>query len=278
MNAYTSALLICLVCCSASLARAQESATTDTNLSFAVVRTQLEQQALAVAARVLPKINEEVFVDNESWIGSFAPDVEVRTGGNDTFDSFIAKFSGFMFSAPTRDGTELIDLSGFLHVIPLSAGFETGRNFDDVAALVEVGWVPIGSRQPDRERFGFAEERRFGIFLQGGYKFDNNSDELEVENEGGNANESFEETESAVVRVKATLAYGVTLGNVSLIPVATGWYDIANSELYYRIEMPLRIHLSSDGKYALEFKYEKGSGAPAFNEGEQFGVGLAFTL
>ena len=36
----------------------------------------------------------------------------------------------------------------------------------------------------------------------------------------------------------------------------------------------MRINLVNDNKYSLDLRYNKGSGAPNFNKGDQFSTGL----
>ena len=64
--------------------------------------------------------------------------------------------------------------------------------------------------------------------------------------------------------------------SLNVVPSAEFYYDIANDEVYYQLKGILRLKLA--GSSAIDFTYEKGSGAPNFNEGDQFGVGLTFAF
>ena len=69
---------------------------------------------------------------------------------------------------------------------------------------------------------------------------------------------------------------GLTQRSVSFIGAATVWYDIANSVFYHRLVATLRLTVIENRHF--DFTYEKGSGAPNFNEGSQFSANLAVTF
>jgi hypothetical protein len=51
-----------------------------------------------------------------------------------------------------------------------------------------------------------------------------------------------------------------------------------NSEIYYTLEAKVRFYLSQQKDKFFDFEYQKGSGAPNFNQGDQFGIGLTVTF
>ncbi|MCH9053134.1 MAG: hypothetical protein IIA72_19085 [Proteobacteria bacterium] len=234
------------------------------------------------------------------WLLYIAPDVDLDGGGEDSFDSVVLKISGHFMTFDLQeiqardDQLNLIpdesiiglDLKKPFHVFPISAGIETTREMDFVNALVEVGYRPYVLQGP----FQIGRNLKFGIFLQGGYKFSVDDDPAAAaKREGGARDESEEKTDDMLARLKIDLSGKIDLGDlginfgdlgigtgtgqsVTLIPKVTGWYDAANSEFYHSVELALRFGLGDDKFFDL--KYQNGSGAPNFNEGSQFGASL----
>jgi hypothetical protein len=95
---------------------------------------------------------------------------------------------------------------------------------------------------------------------------------------GGAADQSKEKTGDGLARMKLDSGIDFKLASfgldrdVTLIANATGWYDIAHSATYHRLEAILRLSLSKDRFFDLT--YENGSGAPNFNKGSQFSANL----
>ena len=87
-----------------------------------------------------------------------------------------------------------------------------------------------------------------------------------------------------IFRIKGSFAIDTkSLINISGVGVglwgsADAWYDILNSEIYYRLEGTVRFFLSANKDKFFSLNYQKGSGAPNFNQGEQFGMGLTVTF
>ena len=258
-----------------------------TEISFATIRTELEQEALAYAISVLPIVNKARIDDDKNGLWYIVPDVQIQTGGNDSFQSFTAKLSGFTFKPKYKvEDPDIIDWKKWTNIYVFSGGIESDRNSNAVTSLLELGWTPagplggFGCRDTTGGHFGLDDEcGKGGVFLQGGYKFKNSNANQEVvvtdEAEGGNLDQSEEELDSGVARLKVNFIYNFKSKTVSFKPNLDVWYDLVNSETYYKFEAPIKVQLSDDGKYQLEFKYQKGSGAPNFNKGDQFGVGLA---
>lgn len=267
--------------------QAQENGQLDLSgeINWSIIRTELEKEALGFAAEITPKVNEERYFSSMGGAGYLGPTVAFKAGGNDSFESFVAKVSGFYMLEPPPDEDGEPNTKARINVFPFSIGIEADRNFNTPAVLAELGWTPIGSRKPidpndlaHSERFGLDPMRSLGIFAQLGYKFNNESNPAGSPAQGGNVDQSAEKPNEAIARIKGELKYGLALSNsLSVTPKAIGWYDIKNGETYYKIEALMRIIFVKD-KYALDFKYEKGSGPPNFNEGDQFSTGLTLAF
>ena len=236
------------------------------DISWSVVRTELNKIASAYAAKIIPKLPVEILTGSAGWSLFAGPSIDIKTGGKDAFDSISLKAQGFYWP-DTKDKFKLINL------FPFSLGAETTSNFDEIATIAEVGWVPIGEVQNNTDRFGFTEGKRFGIFLQGGYLIDNGSGSTSNMN-GGTTIQSEEKPNSTIARIKADLHYSWDWKWLAIKPSLIGWYDIKNNAMYYHAEALIRIKIVQN-KYFFDLKYSKGSGAPNFNKGDQFGAGLA---
>lgn len=279
-----SILVIMFLTLATAAVASEELSSFGGEITWSGIRTELEKEAVGLAVKASPRLNEATYVVEKRGAGYLGPAFDLKTGGDDSFESVVAKVIGFwQFAPPLDDDGEPDYIHYWVHVFPFAAGIEGDVQFETPAALAELGWTPIGPRKridPDNPslRFGLDPLRSFGFFLQSGYKFDNtkattNTSGLTIDG-GGLNNDSEENPDEAIARLKAELAYGFNLGNrVSLMPKGVVWYDILNSEVYYKAEARIRIALVAD-KYSLDFGYEKGSGAPNFNEGDQFSSGL----
>lgn len=230
------------------------------------------------------------------WLFDLAPDVKIKTGSNDTFESIVGKITGnfmlFDLDSPADQGlpitsssTPIPNLSKPVHVFPISLGVETTRYFDTVSGLVEIGYVPfdLNSGIPN---FRLGDNVELGVFLQGGYKFD----AVGKTRSGGAKDESSEEPDSALGRIKTEARYEfkelpIPLGayETKLIntPRATGWYNFIDNEFYYSVGFSSQLLLSKgdgDRKTVWDFTVEHGSGEPNFNTGTQFSTGLKITF
>lgn len=282
-------LIIVLLIAFPALASAEDTLTNlGGEISWYVIRTELEKDALGLVAKVSPKLNESRYFATKSIAGYLGPIVEVRTGGNDAFESVLAKIRGFVLVPRPLDKDGEPNNFGWVHVLPFSVGIESDRDFNKPVALAEFGWTPIGPRlpiTPDKldhaKRFGLDPDRAFGLFVQGGYKFNDHENANTTSTSsvvGGNTDQSHENPGEAIARIKAELVYGFDLADrIRLTPTATAWYDMKNSKVYYRLEALIRVAIAKD-KYSLDFRYEKGSGAPNFNKGDQFSTGLTLAF
>lgn len=248
------------------------------NLSFGYVRTELEKSAVNLAVDYVKNLNPKLtdFRAGRNSLTSFTPDIKILVGSDDTFNGITAKYVGNIMTFKTTNvaGVTTPDLSKTFYNFPIALGIETNQDFSFVNGLVEAGFVPW--YQNDNSLPKFIRQTKIGLFLQGGYKFAVNDTIIP---KGGDIDQSKEKTKNALFRTKlaggfspsyffdTAKSYGISLiGNGAL------WYDFLNSEVYYNIEGKLRLILSKD--YFLDFAYDKGSGAPNFNEGEQFTTNL----
>lgn len=247
-------------------------------LSWVFLRTELEEEALGVIAKYEPLLESERFFSGEGF-GFLGPSIDVQTGGQDSFDRLIAKMNGFYVGPVPSDELGEPDYGERLMVFPFSAGVETERNLDSASFLIEAGWTPIGRAEPGKDvRFGLNQQRRIGVFLQAGYKFDTSGSNMQDESTpdsmtGGNVNQSSEEIQDILARVKFDMTYGFDFGDeISLVPSVSAWYDLANSDTYYQASILFRFDFAD--KFSWDTRIEKGSGPPLFNEGDQFSTGL----
>ncbi|WP_269585330.1 hypothetical protein [Roseibium sp. Sym1] len=282
------------------------------NLDVAVdtVITEAEKAAVGVLIDLF-KNPKDVFLTNCSpgkiksgkcnigrehgWLFDLAPDVKIKTGSSDTFESIVGKITGnfmlFDLDSPASQGlpitsssTPIPNLSKPVHVFPISLGVETTRYFDTVSGLAEVGYVPF-DLNGGIPNFQLGVDAKLGVFLQGGYKFD----AVGKTRSGGAKDESSEKPDSALGRIKTVASYRfelpVPLGafdtTLTNTPHATGWYNFIDNEFYYSVGISSELELSksSGGRKTLwDFTVEHGSGEPNFNTGTQFSTGLKITF
>ncbi|MGH7577876.1 MAG: hypothetical protein ACREM1_22485 [Longimicrobiales bacterium] len=243
-----------------------------TGFSIGALRTQAEETALRIAFDLIKQINlEEVQIDRPTWLVFFTPQVSLETGSSGAFSSIVAKLAGTLiaFDTVVVEGITTPD-SRFFHMVPVAAGLEANRSFSSVNGILEAGWTPwFQGAVPS-----VLKSARAGVFVQGGYKFERDtttaaSDETQPDASG-------EDEGEALLRVKASLRWSpvITLpeSRLTLMTGADGWLDLANGEQYYRIEGTLRTRLFQNN--FIDLKWERGAGAPTFNQGNQFSANL----
>lgn len=278
--------------------RSQDAESSESvELSLGTVRTTAEAAAVKFLAEYAEGL-DDIFITNASKVkkagvdtGSIldlSPEVSIETGDEDSFNGVIAKMTGNYMRVQLKDIPDPIDsvrtlqvgdLDKLVHVIPISVGFEGDRNFDSVSAILETGYIPLLIPR------GVGFQHKIGIFAQAGYKFDANAEG--EEETGGAQDQSAEGEDSSILRLKGRAGTQLcVLGKnkacwrkindenwgVNVILDASGWYDINNSEVYHSLEAILRLTLF-DGRH-FDLKYQDGSGAPNFNEGEEFSANL----
>jgi len=162
----------------------------------------------------------------------------------------------------------------YLWAFPVSFGVETDQDFETISGLAEVGVMPwLQGVLPQA-----LKSLRFGLFVQAGYKFEVDEGDIQaVDNDaGGNIDQSLEAVDDMLLRGKFRLDWSYASYNQEsepgmgfALPLAlAGWRDLANGEWYYSVQATARIKLRQNLVYDLG--YAKGSGAPNFNEGDQF--------
>ena len=219
------------------------------------------------------------------------PHLEIKTGDSNLFQAINFKAAGELNFRQFRtitgsDGFSLPRSSGIVHQFPFSVGVGTTRSGNFYAVLGEVGYVPINTNW----KFSFAGNRYylgynpiFGIFFQGGYKFDGNNKSTK----GGAVDQSSETTNDEILRIKASFDLTLELPQIPIMALkndpppqfitwAKGWYDIAHHDLYHSIGATLRFNIPGQKDKFIDFTVEDGSGEPNFNQGTQFGAGLTF--
>jgi hypothetical protein len=199
----------------------------------------------------------------------FTPDFNLQAGTGDVMSSITAKLTAMNVSFKTKDlkGLNVADLNRTFITIPISAGVETNGVFGFINGLAEVGYAPWWGGKVGKYITTAA-------YMQGGYKFKIDS----TQGVGGGADESAEPVNDALLRLKGYFAADsrtlITLDGirVGVAGKATVWFDLLNSETYYRLDGILRFYIY--GNNSFDVVVQRGSGAPNFNEGTQYSGGL----
>lgn len=275
-------LALCLL---PSVAQADEQQPLE--VSFGVLRTEAEAAAVRLAMDYAKDL-DEVWVarytpgQDRQWLLDLSPEVKINTGDHDAFDGIVAKVTGnyIRFRTTKVGGIVTPDSAALFHVIPVSVGIETARRLEHVNALAEFGYVPfrLGGK---KLRVGI--NPKIGVFAQAGYKSvvkEGGAEQRGAEpGADGSVDTSQEKPDTVLARVKGQLGFELPVLTMSggaqgvhVVATTTGWYDIMNDAWYYRIEATLRLKVADDKSF--DFTYEKGSGAPNFNAGDQFSANL----
>lgn len=252
-------------------------------LSFQALKTDLRNNAINTAFKYLPVLDSlfsqrEIFGAGPKSLFQLSPHFDYQAGTKDAFSYGIVKLDGFwMFFKTTQIADKTTpDTSKPFHLIPVSAGFETNKTFTTVNAIAEAGYS-YWYQQPGVKIPAWIKKTQFGLFLQGGYKFNPDPTQASI-SQGGSQDQSNEKSNSSIFRAKGNLKFDTKnllkkngfgfgfVGDSSL------WYDFLNASVYYRLDGKARLYFNKDIYY--DFTYEKGSGAPNFNQGDQYGMGL----
>lgn len=247
--------------------------TSDLSAFLGTARSDAEGAAVRFLIDYTDKLplNRVVRPDREDQrIWSLRPDIDVLAGDDDSFNGFSAKLSA--------EGQRTNNLESVMpmDIVAFGGGVEADGDFRTVNALAEMGWGPI----LHSEKLGRWKVVP-GVFLQGGYKFA--SDEAEPgETVTADNDESSEDKDDLLARGKALVSlesprYKLLAGwghgiDAQLVADAAVWYDMLENDVYHRVVGTVRFHL--DEKKSFDLNYESGSGAPNFNEGDQFSAGL----
>lgn len=249
-------------------------------VELGATKTDLKDNAIRLGITYLRSLdsifgNQEHFIPGKKSFFLITPELDIQTGTEDAFSSINFKATGLLnfFKTTTVAGLITPDYNKTFHTFPISLGVETNNQFNNTNGILEVGWIPYyqsyGRSSPD-----WVKKTNFGIFLQGGYKFDKDTTGLI----GGEIDESEEKKERGIFRVKGSAGVNtdrlvkIAGFDLGLVGTADGWGDIINSAFYYKLEGRARVYLSSNQYFDMIFS--NGSGAPLFNEAFQAGVGL----
>lgn len=261
-----SATLVCLLLVLAGFAQKPLS------VNLSAVRTDQGNSALSLGLSYIPNLSftgKEKLKFGKHSILTVNPEVQIMSGSADAFSSITAKITGLEVLFKTHNVGKIVspDVTKTVHTFPFSLGIESSSRFNFVNALFEAGYVPwYGASATDT----WLKHTKFGVFLQAGYKF--KTDSIDI------ADQSQEALNSGIFRVKGSASVDtkalISIQNLRLGLAGTGdvWYDFLNAATYYRVAGALRMYLSADNY--MDFQIQKGSGAPLFNKGEQWGVGL----
>ena len=247
-------------------------------------KTDLRDNALTIAVTYLKSFdsiwkNNDYFIAGKNSAFSLSPELNLQTGTEDAFSSVTLKVTGLFMKFKTVDvgGIETPNTGAVFQTFPISAGIETNNLFNTLNGIIEAGWVPWYQNATNSP---IIKRTKFGVFLQAGYKFF--LDSAGTKAVGGEIDESEERPDRSIARAKGSFSIDTktiaTINNlrVGLVGSADVWYDIVNSAVYHRVEGRGRFYLDAE-KY-IDLIYQKGSGAPNFNSGDQFGVGLTITF
>lgn len=251
-------------------------------LTVGAVKTDGKSSALAIGVTYLPSLSftgKQRLTFGKNSVFSINPNLEIQSGTADAFSSITAKITGLLLTFKTTQNGEIVlpDVSKVFFAFPFSLGVETSNRFDFINALFETGVVPWYQSATTET---WLRHTKIGFFVQAGYKFRMDSAALAAT--GGQVDESSEDIDRGIFRLKGSIGadtkailtiQGLKLG---LVGSADGWYDILNSAVYYKVIGAMRVYLTGDNY--LDLQYQRGSGAPNFNTGDQFGLGLTISL
>lgn len=255
------------------------------DLNIGTAKTELKNNALRIGVNYLANTFEAISdkqINGKKSLFVILPEFTSEEGSDDAFSSIVAKVTGFasVFKKHTINGIPIPDLQKTFHTFPMSIGAETNGSFSYANMIIEGGWAPW-YYQPTNNVSEFLRHTKFAIFLQGGYKFI--VDTANSTRKGGALDESSEQLEKGIFRSKLAAeldtknllrkknSFGlVILGGTNL------WYDFVNKEIYYKLYGKARLYMTKS--YYFDFIYEKGSGAPNFNQGDQYGVNLGVSF
>jgi hypothetical protein len=254
------------------------------NMDLSTVKTELKENAIKIGIHYLQTWDslfkiQDIFSARKHSLMQLTPSFDIQAGTADAFSSITAKISGMWMFFKTIDvaGAKAVDVTKTWHIVPVSAGIETNAKMNVWNGIFEVGYAPWYQS----EAGGSPEWLRnttLAFFFQTGYKFSKDTAGLI----GGEVDQSKEPASSAIVRLKADASANifnpVTIASfrVGLVGGATVWYDVLNKAVYHRLDGDLRFFVANDDFISL--KYQHGSGAPLFNTGDEWGIGLHVTF
>jgi hypothetical protein len=271
---------------------AQLEGTNDVSIG-ALLRTQAEKQGVRFAANYFKPLNSiDKFVAGQKTTFSFSPNVNIKTGSNDAFDGFVVKGVGLLRLTPktvTLPGdVEVLDIYSFHHAFPAAVGIEANRSFSLVNYIGEVGYVPVYWNIPNRKTYSggsflklILRQTKVAGFVQLGYKAREGAENLQ-QLQGGSLDQSEERKGETIGRLKGIAKFSPTVKfgqdakfSAGVEGEGTLWYDFINGAFYHNIKAKAKLGYSD---YDVSFLYEKGSGAPNFNQGDQISANLSISF
>jgi hypothetical protein len=240
------------------------------SLSLGSVRQAAQQAALSYGFNYVANLAagaDTSIKAGRNWFFRWAPEVDIAAASGNAHSRITARASANWCAFGLTDvaGITTPNTAGVLHDVLGSAGFETTDALDAVAGIAEVGYVPW---LPKAVRW-----IGVGVFLQGGYQ----RHLFEPDTTGGRV----APPEGAVLRARGRLSAEGRFPKsakraLGLAVRGESWYDFLDHRLHYSAQGIVRFYLDRD--LSVDLAYERNSGAPAFEEGNQFGVGLTFRL
>lgn len=257
-------------------------------INLGTLKTTLRQDALQLGISYAESLDsmwekQDFLLAGKNSLLLITPSFQVQTGSSDAFSSITAMVTGLgmVFRDTTVAGEITPNTARTFHTFPVSVGAETNNTFSIINALAEAGWSPWYQAAGRTTVPNWVKRTKLGVFLQGGYKFVTDST-AHSNASGGDADESSESVNGGIFRAKCSIGIdtdaliNISMLRVGLIGYADGWYDFLNRAVYYRLQATIRFYIAP-GKY-WDFQYQKGSGAPNFNQGDQFGTGLTIAF
>jgi hypothetical protein len=262
------------------------SAQAQLRVSVGAGKTELRESAINIAISYMKSFdsiwnNQDYLVAGRNSIFMVSPEANIVTGNQDAFSSITLKATGLLMTF--KDTTVMFlstpNTARTFHTFPVSVGVETNNLFNSINAVVEAGWVPW-YQAAQRQIPYWIKRTKFGVFIQAGYKF--YVDSTGNKAIGGQIDQSLEQYQSTIFRAKGS--FGVDTKSIlkvngldiGLVGSADLWYDFLNGAIYHRIDARGRFYVSQENY--IDLIYQKGSGAPNFNQGDQLGIGLTVTF
>ena len=248
------------------------------------VKTQLKQNAIQYGIRYVNSLDslweKQDFLlagDRSSFL--LTPSVHIISGNADAFSSIQIKLTGLtlLFDTISIAGVITPNTAKTFQTFPFTMGLETNNKFNAVNGITELGWVPW-YQSGERQLPMLLKKTKLGIFIQGGYKFAIDSSGNAAL--GGETDQSSEKVHHAICRIRGSAGFDTPSiihfsgAGIGLVGGADGWYDLLNSRWYYCLQGKIRLYLAPGKEKYFDFHYQKGSGAPNFNQGDQYGVSL----
>lgn len=254
-------------------------------LSVSTIKTELKQNGIQFGFSFLQSLDslferQDFLIEGEQSLFLITPRINIQNGSEDAFSNLEGKITGLiMLFDTTKVGEIIVPNTGkTFHTFPISVGVETNNMFNFVNGIAEIGWVPWYQNNPKLPNW--IKKTKLGIFVQSGYKF--GIDTTTVVALGGATDQSKERINHGLFRVKGSFGFEtksiLNMQNIGLVGNADLWYDILNTEIYYTIQGKVRFYLNTEKDNFIDLLYQKGSGAPNFNEGDQFGIGLTVSF